>query len=93
MNETNIIRQHMKISGSVQGVGFRYRAKYAANGLGVTGWVHNEWDGTVELEAQGTLEQINKMLTMINQSPYIQINGIDRKTIPTDTHETGFHVR
>lgn len=93
MSETNIIRQHMKISGSVQGVGFRYRTKYAANGLGITGWVRNEWDGTVELEAQGTLEQINKMLTMVNQSPYIRIDGIDRKTIPTDIHETGFHVR
>ena len=79
MSETKIIRQHMKISGSVQGVGFRYRAKYSANGLRVTGWVRNEWDGTVELEAQGTLEQINKMLTMINQSPYIQIDSIDRK--------------
>lgn len=93
MSETKIIRQHMKISGSVQGVGFRYRAKYSANGLRVTGWVRNEWDGTVELEAQGTLEQINKMLTMINQSPYIQIDSIDRKNIPADTHETGFHVR
>lgn len=93
MSETNIIRQHMKISGSVQGVGFRYRAKYAANSLGVTGWVRNEWDGTVELEVQGTLAQINKMLTLINQSPYIKIDGIDRKNIPTDTHDTGFHVR
>lgn len=93
MNETSIIRQHMKISGSVQGVGFRYRAKYAASGLGVTGWVRNKWDGTVELEAQGTIEQINQMLKLINQSPYIHIDDIDRKTIPIDTHDTGFHVR
>lgn len=93
MQKENIIRQHLKISGCVQGVGFRYRAKYAAGGLGVTGWVRNEWDGTVEMEVQGSMEQINKMLKLINQSPYIRIEDIDRKTLPIDVHETGFHVR
>lgn len=93
MSEGKIIRQHMKISGCVQGVGFRYRARYAADGLGVTGWVRNEWDGTVGIEAQGTIEQINKMLTLINQSAYIRIENIDRKEIPVEEHETGFHVR
>ncbi len=93
MQKENIIRQHLKISGCVQGVGFRYRAKYAAGGLGVTGWVLNEWDGTVEMEVQGSMEQINKMLKLINQSPYIRIEDIDRKTLPIDVHETGFHVR
>lgn len=88
-----IVRQHMKITGCVQGVGFRYRAKYAANGLGVTGWVRNEWDGTVEMEAQGTMEQLNQMLTRINQSSYIRIEWIDRREIPLEEHETGFHVR
>lgn len=87
------IRQHIKVSGWVQGVGFRYRAKNAALRLGVTGWVRNEWDGTVELEAQGTLEQINKMFTLISQSPYIQIDDMVRKDIPLEDHELGFHIR
>ena len=79
MTDRKLIRQHMKITGQVQGVGFRYRARYAASNLGVTGWVKNEWDGSVELEAQGTIEQINQMLKVINQSPYIQMTWIDRK--------------
>lgn len=87
------IRQHLKVYGSVQGVGFRYRAKYAASSIGVTGWVHNEWDGTVEMEVQGTLEQINQMLKTINSSPYIRIEEIRRKNIPPEEHENGFHVR
>ena len=45
-----MVRKHFKITGRVQGVGFRYRAKYAASGMGLTGWVRNEWDGSVEME-------------------------------------------
>lgn len=93
MNDSSKIRQHMRITGQVQGVGFRYRAKYAASALGVTGWVKNEWDGSVEMEVQGTLDQINQMLKTINQSPYIQIDWIDRKEIPLEESEWGFHVR
>lgn len=93
MNNGSIIRQHIRITGHVQGVGFRYRAKYAASGLGVTGWVRNEWDGSVEMEVQGTMDQINQMLKIINQSRYIQIDWIDRKEIPEEHSERGFHVR
>ena len=67
--------------------------KYAANGVGITGWVRNEWDGSVELEVQGTEEQINHMLVMINRSDYIVIDNIESKQIPLEEHEAGFHVR
>lgn len=90
---SEIVRRHMIIHGSVQGVGFRYRARYAADGLRVTGWVRNEWDGTVEMEAQGTNEQINEMLRVINTGSYINIQGIDTKEIPVIENERGFHVR
>lgn len=90
---SEIIRRHMIIHGRVQGVGFRYRARYAAQGLGVTGWVRNEWDGTVEMEAQGRVEQINEMLRVINSGAYISIEGIDSRDIPLDMDEGGFHVR
>lgn len=93
MANTEIIRKHMIFSGRVQGVGFRYRAAHVANGLGITGWVRNEWDGTVEMEAQGTEEQINRMLTMINQSSYIIMDRIDTEEIPAEESEYGFHIR
>lgn len=89
----SMIRQHMKIFGRVQGVGFRYRASYVANGLGLTGWVRNDWDGSVELEVQGTIEQINRMLSLVNQGTYIMIEDIKRKELPCMEHESGFHVR
>ena len=43
----------MKVYGRVQGVGFRYSARYCALELGLAGWVRNEWDGSVEMEVQG----------------------------------------
>uniref|UniRef100_UPI0040273F19 acylphosphatase n=1 Tax=Butyribacter sp. TaxID=2822465 RepID=UPI0040273F19 len=91
--EENRIREHYVFFGRVKGVGFRYRAKYVANGLRITGWVRNDWDGTVEMEAQGTLEQLNQMLKLINQGTYIQVEDLRRKTIPLDWEERGFHVR
>ena len=74
----SIIRRHYVFTGRVQGVGFRYNAKYAADTLGVTGWVRNEWDGTVTMEAQGLEESIDRLLLKINMPPI---------------EESGFRVR
>ena len=46
-DEKEEIRYHVIFYGQVQGVGFRYRAYYAAYQLGLTGWVRNCWDETV----------------------------------------------
>lgn len=87
-----LVRKHMRFTGRVQGVGFRYRASYAARGLGLTGWVRNESDGSVEMEVQGTPEQINQMLVLINRSEYIVPDTIETTEIPLEEHETGFRV-
>ena len=87
------IRKFLKIYGQVQGVGFRYRANYAADSLGVTGWVRNEWDGSVEMEVQGTESQINQLLTLINKGTYVNIEEIKSRQLPVEENESGFHVR
>lgn len=89
----NMIRKKISVYGSVQGVGFRYRAEHAANMLGVTGWVRNEPDGSVLLEMQGTEEQIDKVLALVNQGTYVNIDRIVAKQIPVEECEYGFHVR
>lgn len=43
------VRKHIVFHGRVQGVGFRYTAKYAASSLDLTGWARNEYDGTVTM--------------------------------------------
>ncbi|MDE6365869.1 MAG: acylphosphatase [Lachnospiraceae bacterium] len=87
-----IVRKHYRFTGRVQGVGFRYRAKYAANGMGITGWAKNEYDGSVEMEVQGAEEAINKMLVMINKSDYIVIESIESYEIPIEEGEHSFYV-
>lgn len=88
-----IVRKRFTFSGRVQGVGFRYRASYAAEYLGLTGWVKNEWDGTVSLEVQGEEEAIDRLFVMINQGTYIMITDMQVKTLSLAEHETGFKVR
>ncbi len=88
-----MVRRHMIFTGRVQGVGFRYRASYTAHSLGVTGWVRNNSDGSVEMEAQGSEAQINKMLSMLNHDSYISIDRTDMIDIPFKEDEKGFHVR
>ena len=47
----SVIRRRWRFTGEVQGVGFRYYARAAAQHLDLTGWVANNWDGSVTLEA------------------------------------------
>jgi acylphosphatase len=87
------IRLRLYIYGQVQGVGFRYRAKYAAQMLDLTGWVENKDDGSVEMEVQGLPENIQQMLPMIQQSDYIQIEKVEKTECTPDPYARGFSVR
>jgi acylphosphatase len=60
---------HGTIRGRVQGVGFRYFAQQVAAELGVTGWVKNNYDGSVEFLAQGTDEKIEAFLRNLSRGP------------------------
>jgi len=85
-----MIRRHITFYGWVQGVGFRYRARHAADLYGCTGWVHNEWDGSVTMEIQGEKENIDKVILAIERGTYVRIENIDVKTIPLIEDEYSF---
>ena len=87
------IRRHYIISGDVQGVGFRYRAKYAAAELGLTGYVRNRYDGKVEMEVQGDRESIQRMLAQIDAGTFVHIDDIEVENMPVDEEERSFSVR
>ena len=84
------VRRRYSIEGQVQGVGFRYRARYAAQSLELTGWVENEDDGSVTLEVQGDPVKFLKLFALIQRSDYIQITAIRQKDIAPDPWERGF---
>ncbi len=62
-------RAHLKITGRVQGVGFRNNTRRKAQELDVTGWVKNLADGSVEMVAEGNKEDIDELITWANTGP------------------------
>ncbi len=62
-------RLHAAIRGSVQGVGFRYFALESARALGLTGWVRNRWDGSVEVVAEGPRSALESFLAQLARGP------------------------
>ena len=62
-------RLHAIIHGRVQGVNFRYHTSRTAQSLGLTGWVANRWDGTVEVVAEGQRQSLEKFLSFLHQGP------------------------
>ena len=90
--DREMIRKHITFTGYVQGVGFRWRARHAANLYGCTGWVRNEWDGSVTMEIQGTEEQIDMVLKAINSGRYIEIDNMESRTIPVNEEERSFRT-
>ena len=77
----------------MQGVSFRYRLSHLAQYYGVTGWVRNEYDGSVSAELQGLVGEIDQIIQQLKQDRYIDITGMDRQNIPPDEQENGFHIR
>ena len=79
-----MIRKHIFFYGRVQGVGFRYHATYKATLLGLTGWVRNLDDGSVEMEVQGDANQINELILHLYHQRYIQIDEMKETRIPLE---------
>ena len=74
-------------------MGFRWRARYAASAVGATGWVCNEFDGSVSMELQGTPAQIDRVLASLEESRYIRIADVAIRSIPVEAGERGFVTR
>lgn len=71
-------RIEIKISGFVQGVGFRANAAAIAKELGVSGFVKNESDGSVKIVAEGEEENLRKLIDWCWQGPrYAKIDNVE----------------
>ncbi len=63
------VARRFVISGRVQGVGFRWHTREAAQREGVTGWVRNLPDGRVEALVEGEAESVDRMERALRQGP------------------------
>jgi len=90
---TLMIHITIRVSGKVQGVNFRFYAKKKADDLGLAGFVKNEADGSVYIEAEGPFEQVDKFVAWCKEGPA----RASVQNVMTEEHEVknfiGFEIR
>lgn len=84
-----LIRVRLRIHGHVQGVSFRYYARQRAAALGLSGWVRNQPDGTVEAEAQGPEEAVEQFVAWAHEGPSLaEVHRVAVERMPLAEGET-----
>lgn len=88
------VRVSARITGRVQGVGFRNFTQMRARRLGVTGWVRNERDGSVRLEAEGPRDALQSLVDAVGHGPRLaRVDDIDVDWSDADGDFDTFRVR
>lgn len=88
-----MIAKRFRVLGNVQGVGFRYFATTCAQALGICGWVRNAEDGTVEVHAEGTEEQLSEFAFDLSRGPrYARVSAVEATEAALE-NQTGFQTR
>ena len=93
MSKTERMARRYVVRGRVQGVGYRYFARDRALELGVSGWVRNRDDGTVEAVACGTAEQLDAFSGYLHQGPrFGEVRGVEQQEAAL-LQSDGFSIR
>lgn len=88
------MRCHIKVYGNVQGVGFRYYTQQKAKEYRIKGWVRNLPDGTVEAQAEGRKDVLERFVQALKKgSPASRVSKVDVKKIKEKLHETAFEIK
>jgi len=89
-----INRKRVLVSGRVQGVCFRAYTRDTAKRLGLTGWVRNLPDGTVEAVVEGASADVQSMLEWFHQGPpYSRVDRVLVRDEPPREELTDFDIR
>jgi acylphosphatase len=87
-------RLRIRVSGVVQGVGFRYYVVRCARQLNLSGWVRNRPDGSVEVEAVGDAGPLNGFVEDLRVGPPgAHISGLAVDRFEDDLGYEGFEIR
>lgn len=94
MSEIETTRIHAIVHGRVQGVGFRAFVVDRGISIGAKGWARNRWDGTVEVVAEGTHPQLERLLAALHQGPRMSdVTRVDVDWQDASGEFSSFHIR
>lgn len=83
----------INVRGRVQGVGFRYYTEKKANELNIKGFVENKGDGSVYIEAEGDVAELEHFVTWVRQGPpWARVQEITVTEMPA-VYYTKFCIR
>ncbi len=91
-----MVRKHIIAHGRVQGVGFRYICHSIATECKVTGWIQNNYDGTVEMEIQGAPHRVDMYIEKVSKgNRFVRVRSLDIFDIPPlrALEEKGFRIK
>jgi acylphosphatase len=81
------------VRGRVQGVGFRWFVEREANMLGIAGWVRNNHDGSVEVLAQGTRDQLLGLHSRLREGPRAaRVDAVEVSDVQPATGLSSFRI-
>lgn len=87
-------RRAYRISGIVQGVGFRYFTRSEARSLGLGGWVCNRSDGSVEVQVEGEESVLRRFESQLRLGPPTgEVEQVDRIEAERDERFGDFEIR
>lgn len=72
-----VVRRHYHFTGIVQGVGFRVEMWRRAMNMHLSGWVRNNFDGSVDAELEGPLPRIEMLIQQMKEIPRIRIETME----------------
>jgi acylphosphatase len=86
--------KHLRVAGRVQGVGYRANFAREAQRLGLSGWVRNRLDGTVEALVQGGVQEVNEIIAWARRGPRMaRVDSVQLSDMPhSDAHASEFKV-
>ncbi|MCB1834386.1 MAG: acylphosphatase [Geminicoccaceae bacterium] len=83
---------HLRIRGRVQGVGYRAWFMYQAEARGLSGWVRNRVDGSVEALVAGDTERVSSLIEAAHEGPrWSRVESVDREEA-LEFPDAGFRV-
>ncbi len=90
----NPVTRHLRITGRVQGVGYRWSMAQQAQALGITGWVRNRRDGSVEALACGPADAVQALIDWARRGPVMaRVEGVTVTEMAMGESMAGFEQR